>query len=682
MVVALLAMTSCEKSDLGGSLSGETATITISAAATSVTRTLGDTYEADGAKLTYYVDLYLDSVFYRRYTDTFEADANAVFDVELFTETEYEILAWADYGQGYYKTDNLKEVTIDTVKYAINTTARDAFAGKATINVSDPEKCDVSMKLVRPFGRVNVLSKDDIPSGFEPYEVSTTYTTIYTTYDISTGQVGGEKYDFEVKASTVDVLENDKDFSGDLSTDYLFAPGEDYAERLAVDFKQTYYAENGTTITSYNFTNIPFEANYQTNISGKILTDGGTINIDVTDTWGGTIVPEDEIVADIALIEEIYYIYSAKGLCAFSDLVNGKANTYAAVTSGENFASFEQSNENICGTLTTDIDLSEVCSAELGNWSPIGKSSAYTGTFDGGGFEVKNLYGGSLFNTISGATIKNVGIGGTTTGDNMSAAIVCNASSSTITNCYNTTDFSLDNGAAIVGTASGSIISKCYNTGNIEAGDDNNGGIVGYACESTEITDCYNSGNISSDGSYTGGIVGQLTYSTVTACYNTGNVTGLMDVGGIVGYAQDSATVTACYNHGDVVGMSGSGYSEAGGVVGYASSATVKSCYSSGSVSAKNIYYLGGVLGFYRYSTITYCYYDTSTVNGNNETYTSYPSAAVYGLGDSEDSYYGYVTKYMQDGTLLTKLQTGADGYWESGGEGAYPILSWQVATE
>ncbi len=288
MLVVLVAMTSCEKSDLNGSLSGETAMVTISAAATSVTRALDDTYTADGAKLTYYVDLYLDGVFYRRYTEAFAVGENAVFNVELFTETDYTILAWADYGKGYYKTDDLTAVTINTDEsvYKINTTDRDAFAGKATINVSDPEQCDVTMELVRPFGRVNVLSKDDIPEGYQPTEVSIVYETIYTTYDISTGQVGGGQ-PLTVKASTVDFIEHGEtyaDYNGDLSTDYLFAPKEG---SITVSFDQTYYKGNTEITTFTGFDNIPVQANFQTNITGKILTGDGTIDITVTDGWSG-----------------------------------------------------------------------------------------------------------------------------------------------------------------------------------------------------------------------------------------------------------------------------------------------------------------------------------------------------------------------------------------------------------
>lgn len=70
---------------------------------------------------------------------------------------------------------------------------------------------------------------------------------------------------------------------------------------------------------------------------------------------------------------------------------------------------------SINAALVADIDLSSVCNAELGNWTPI---PAYAGTFDGNGHVVTNLYIGSatvakqgLFAELSAAgTVKNLGI--------------------------------------------------------------------------------------------------------------------------------------------------------------------------------------------------------------------------------------------------------------------------------
>ena len=72
--------------------------------------------------------------------------------------------------------------------------------------------------------------------------------------------------------------------------------------------------------------------------------------------------------------ETAYEISTAADLLWFANEVNG-------------------GNNKINGVLMNDIDLSTVCSATLGNWTPIGTEANYfEGSFDGRGFTVKNLY--------------------------------------------------------------------------------------------------------------------------------------------------------------------------------------------------------------------------------------------------------------------------------------------------
>lgn len=359
MLVALIAMTSCEKSDLNGSLSGETAKVTISAEATSVTRALGNTNEDD--VLTYYVEIYLGETIedgdvpFRDLTKTATKDISEVtFDVELFTNNTYTVLAWADYGGGYYNTDDLTNVTIKTASenYAINTTQRDAFAGKATMNVSAEGKGDIEMELVRPFGRVNVKSTDDIPEGFAPSTVKITYDIIYTTYNILNGSVGGEVYDQEASSMTVDYLEYGETYTsyeGNLSTDYLFSPLEG---SITVSFDQT-YSKAGQDITTYTgFTNIPVQANYQTNVSGKILTDGGTINIDVNQDWAGELVEaidqktlqqaiedgvEMIVLSDSFDITETIKVADGQNVTIDGSNISGASSVLSRATSSDNY---------------------------------------------------------------------------------------------------------------------------------------------------------------------------------------------------------------------------------------------------------------------------------------------------------------------------------------------------------
>ncbi|MFI3270467.1 MAG: fimbrillin family protein, partial [Rikenellaceae bacterium] len=133
--------------------------------------------------------------------------------------------------------------------------------------------------------------------------------------------------------------------------------------------------------------------------------------------------------------EGLYKIYTAVGLKAFATLVNDG-------TAAESDAK-----------LMNNIDLSSVCSSELGDWTPIGSSYTitYNGTFDGGDYLVSGLYirGSSdtqgLFGNVgSGGVVKSVGVSGEVSGEYFVGGVVGYNVSGSVTNCYNTAAVSGD----------------------------------------------------------------------------------------------------------------------------------------------------------------------------------------------------------------------------------------------
>ena len=264
-------------------------------------------------------------------------------------------------------------------------------------------------------------------------------------------------------------------------------------------------------------------------------------------------------------------------------------------------------------------------------WDAIGYSSSYYfgGHYNGGGFTIAGLYTEAgttsdysyqgLFGYIEGTTsnfaeIHDVGIiDSNIQGYRYIGGIAGHASSSTITNCYNTGSVigSAGSVGGIAGRASErATITNCYNTGSV-SGQDDVGGIAGRAYFST-ITNCYNTGSVTGSSYYVGGIAGYAYSSTsITNCYNTGSVIGSASrVGGIAGYAYSSTSITNCYNTGSVTGSS----SWVGGIAGHASSSTITNCYNTGSVSGNN--QVGGIAGNAS-STITNCY-NTGSVTGSS----------------------------------------------------------------
>ena len=335
-----------------------------------------------------------------------------------------------------------------------------------------------------------------------------------------------------------------------------------------------------------------------------------------------------------------YKIFTATQLAAFRDIVNGEDGQAA--------------NPNAHAKLMNDINLSSVCSKAKGNWNPIGNiRRPYSGTFDGNGHKIENLY---INTTDSGAynqglfgylgtsgdnkgTVQNLTVSGSVSGKNYVGGVVGYNDGGTVTGCIFSGSDSVS-GEWYVGGIAGrnnGTVKNCYSTGQVNGSADSNdvGGVVGLNHGTVE--NCYNTGSVSGKN-YVGGVVGYNNGGSVTNSYNTGagTVTGTGDyVGGVVGDNGSSASVENCYNTGSVSGLDSvggvaglnhgsvkncyntgkvSGGAGVGGVVGYNSS-TVENCYNIGEVSGSPV---GGVVGYNDGDSVTNCYFlKTADVNEN-----------------------------------------------------------------
>ena len=175
---------------------------------------------------------------------------------------------------------------------------------------------------------------------------------------------------------------------------------------------------------------------------------------------------------------------------------------------------------------TADLDLGSY------SWTPIGNNSTkFTGTYDGNGYVIDNLYYNDpsanyvgLFGYVSGGTLTNITIGSGYVYGNGYVAGICGA---------------LKSGA----------ISTCANNATVYAKQERNGGVCAWA-ETSTITDCINYGLISGFN-FTGGVLGHCNKNdvTISSCVNVGQVFGLrVTCGNLIGFnLNSSATVSNCY---------------------------------------------------------------------------------------------------------------------------------------
>ena len=233
--------------------------------------------------------------------------------------------------------------------------------------------------------------------------------------------------------------------------------------------------------------------------------------------------------------------------------------------------------------LADNIDASDSRNMNDGKgFEPIGKllygtfryyipDSAFTGTFDGKGFVINNLY-------INRPAESNIGLFGFVgIGGIIKAIGLSNVS--IIGDLYV---------GGLIGASSNGIVANCYSNGNV-SGRGSVGGLVG-SIFGGQITNCYSTGAVSGI-SYLGGLVGSITdddseinFSTITNCYSTGSVSGVGIIGGLVGIIITSgftnvinSTITNCYSTGLV---SGTG-ADIDGFIGvfFSDSEIVTNCY-------------------------------------------------------------------------------------------------------
>lgn len=251
------------------------------------------------------------------------------FDLRLVASHSYKVLFWADYANVnsgtnavsdfYYNTSaesGLQEVAItklgDPAAYSGNKDEMDAFYGKDDINNLKGSK-NLNVTLTRPFAQLNVITTDidDIKASKEdgtmvPDHVKLTVNAP-TKFNVLTGETS-ESADISYTAAVYftdshnkKLNSSDPDFSYcTLAMSYILAPEE---EKDLVTVKLD-AINSDDVITSPEFSNIPLQRNYRTNIIGDLLTDGVIYNVEVKPNWDGEKDVNVTTVTNIAAANE------------------------------------------------------------------------------------------------------------------------------------------------------------------------------------------------------------------------------------------------------------------------------------------------------------------------------------------------------------------------------------------
>ena len=267
-------------------------------------------------------------------------------------------------------------------------------------------------------------------------------------------------------------------------------------------------------------------------------------------SWGGNITTIADVGAATTTItmDDSYYIYAIFGreVRDWYDLDAMRDNLYGS------------------HTLMNDLDFTTPGYGELASqiadegkgWQPIGtwSLSAFTGTFDGQGHEIRDLFINrpnqspvGLFGfTGYDGVIKDISMVNVTVTGYYYVGGLVGFNNGLVTNSYSTGNTSGAVGmvGGLVGKNSGTL-NKSYSTAWV-SGDVNAGGLVGDNWDGT-VSDSYSTGNVAGF-SCVGGLVAYNNRGAVIDSYSTGRVTGSEEVGGLVGQNYDGTVVDSFWN--------------------------------------------------------------------------------------------------------------------------------------
>ena len=304
----------------------------------------------------------------------------------------------------------------------------------------------------------------------------------------------------------------------------------------------------------------------------------------------------------------------------------------------------------------TEGDASSECTNSNGNMDPIGTKAPaetyFTGTYDGKGFKITGLKTA----VYSDSTIRSrsTGLFGTVGSSTILGNICLEENSSISLSHYPTY------AGGLIGHIYGeAIVINCYATGNVSATVNgsfpvSSGGLIGHVDGDVLLFNCYTTGNVLSiinvEDPAAGGLIGSvLGKAWVLSCHATGNVLASSSSfstptasrsGGLIGYAV-TAIIDSCYAASNVstASLSTSSvntYAYSGGLVGHAGEASITNSITTGNVSATahGRTYSGGLVGHAGEATVIDCLVagNVSASSSSSRTNTSEAYANAGGL--------------------------------------------------
>ena len=443
----LFGAASCAKEDISSSIAGGEVEVTFTANLPEL-GTRAESYGNASAVDKVYVKVYDAN------TDEFLSsltlnggypvvEKKATVNIALVKGMKYNIVFWAQSStcDCYTFKDN-KTITINYNGAIANDDTRDAFY--AYVNNFDPvaPAGKDQVKLYRPFAQINAATNDLTAVKNSGVELSTLTSKVtvnaYTTLNLFDGTVDNlEEVTFEaaVIPAKLDTPETLKDGYDYLSMNYVLVNTKELVNATLTVYGKRTTGGEAFPLTVNNYTSVPLQRNYRTNILGSLITKATDFEVTIDPAFGIPDIDEWEQVADgVTRHNNDYYLTNAAGLFWLAGEVNKYDN-------------YQRPFEGKTVYLTTDIDL------QGAEWTPIGdyrfSANRFCGTFDGQNHTISNFkiskdteknddkkssYGffGNVEGTIKNLTIDNASVNAYA----YTAILVGRLTNGTLENCH------------------------------------------------------------------------------------------------------------------------------------------------------------------------------------------------------------------------------------------------------
>lgn len=228
-------------------------------------------------------------------------EGSATIEFTLVRGGVYSFVFWAMADGAPYTWDDMTAIKLnyasdDTGTATGNEETRDAFCATENITVTAGVRQTVTLK--RPFAQLN-FGADDMESTtagtLTLTQSSVQVEKIASVYDATKGE-GKETIDINFTATggaLSDALTTGNESYTRLSTNYIIPLGAN--AKSVVKVSATFTATDKTSTTynvTHNFTELPIQQNYRTNVTGAIFTAKGSVTTEIDENFAPPLYSE------------------------------------------------------------------------------------------------------------------------------------------------------------------------------------------------------------------------------------------------------------------------------------------------------------------------------------------------------------------------------------------------------